>query len=546
MSNYDESENMDCSTTCSTWNSNCTCTPCSGPNITIGNNTLTQLPLLSRKIYSCYSYNTAQNMLALNQSFQLVPQNDVQFITGEEICIDNIQYSYNNIGVIDAFSFFYNGAVRDLNLGNPIGYCEYNVLGNLAQEEVLAALVQINNTFDLISDGATTLAEINAIALSAVNADILTTTALNTIAETQYPPDTRTPLENAVVLVSEALVQYAQAENVVAQTLDNIDTADLSAAALQEQTYINASAGLVSQAASIILNYSPAPPSNVVSLVQTALTDSSDAVALMNEAVANPTFNNLIPPLVKSSNAISAIIDAIAFLAISTPNEASLVTLLASMVIATNAMFYSNVGIESAYDAYVNSADPAQLQSYINTALTYFTTSTTFNADALEVIAVESSVAIYNMFESTQLRQRCCDSQGFNSLFLQTSPQFFICSLNITISGTIGNNPFTAYNNNPNALQLSSLGYNPEQISLSICSPCNTYFTIYETIDNTFSINSIIPSGNYDASTPNTINASIISSLCSNYEVSVLTREPIAAFVNTSIECSDNNNNNNI
>lgn len=546
------SETTDCvsADSCNEYEVNCTCTPCEKNNIFVENTALKNMPLLLNKIFSCYTHKNTATSLGTGVPFQIATNPDCNYVSGSPICIDNITYSYSAIGATEPISFFFNNNINTFSPTNSIsGNCEYDILGIIGGSETSAAIASAEETINLanaISSSdpiETQLSQIANVARSATSTNILATQAINTIAQSFFPENTRTQLQRVLIEISEATNAHARAENVISQILPDPTAADLTTAAANEKVFINQSNTLIEEAASIILNYVPTPSSTILSSANSAISFAEESNAAIDEAVATtpPTFIQLIPPLIRGVDALNSIIDSLGLLSQSTQQGATFISLLESMQIQTTAMFYSHLGIESSYDAESNVADPTAAQTYINTAIGYFITSSNLIIQSLDFGTTVQNISLFDTFESQTIKQNCCSASS-NAIFTQIEPALSICNLQITLTGTIGDCPFTADYTNPNLLPLSITGYKPQDFGFYICAPCNVNFKLYETLNHSFAINCVIPERTYNTSTPNLFYAYISSTLCLTHEISVITKTSTAVIANDSLVCENSNN----
>lgn len=95
-----------------------------------------------------------------------------------------------------------------------------------------------------------------------------------------------------------------------------------------------------------------------------------------------------------------------------------------------------------------------------------------------------------------------------------------ISNLRIEICGTIGGKEFLAVSNNQGVVKLACLGLQPIDVKANISVPKNLVFSLIQNIDESFCIDYVIPTKNYDINNPNTIELEL--NFCFDTEIELL------------------------
>ncbi|GEQ21640.1 hypothetical protein CBU02nite_21460 [Clostridium butyricum] len=105
---------------------------------------------------------------------------------------------------------------------------------------------------------------------------------------------------------------------------------------------------------------------------------------------------------------------------------------------------------------------------------------------------------------------------------------FYVCNLNIRVSGTIGSDNFTAYIFYSNLYNLSYFGINDTNVTINVDIPENTNkFNISECLNPSIKASSITPNSNYSLTSKDSFNADIKLEFTLNAEVLITSILPI-------------------
>lgn len=105
---------------------------------------------------------------------------------------------------------------------------------------------------------------------------------------------------------------------------------------------------------------------------------------------------------------------------------------------------------------------------------------------------------------------------------------FYVCNLNIRVSGTIGSDNFTAYIFYSNLYNLSYFGINDTNVTINVDIPENTNkFNISECLNPSIKVSSITPNSNYSLTSKDSFNADIKLEFTLNGEVLITSILPI-------------------
>lgn len=105
---------------------------------------------------------------------------------------------------------------------------------------------------------------------------------------------------------------------------------------------------------------------------------------------------------------------------------------------------------------------------------------------------------------------------------------FYVCNLNIRVSGTIGSDNFTAYIFYSNLYNLSYFGINDTNVTINVDIPENTNkFNISECLNPSIKASSITPNSNYSLTSKDSFNADIKLEFTLNGEVLITSILPI-------------------
>lgn len=105
---------------------------------------------------------------------------------------------------------------------------------------------------------------------------------------------------------------------------------------------------------------------------------------------------------------------------------------------------------------------------------------------------------------------------------------FYVCNLNIRVSGTIGSDNFTAYIFYSNLYNLSYFGINDTNVTINVDIPENTKkFNISECLNPSIKASSITPNSNYSLTSKDSFNADIKLEFTLNGEVLITSILPI-------------------
>ncbi|ETI90239.1 MAG: hypothetical protein Q607_CBUC00059G0056 [Clostridium butyricum DORA_1] len=105
---------------------------------------------------------------------------------------------------------------------------------------------------------------------------------------------------------------------------------------------------------------------------------------------------------------------------------------------------------------------------------------------------------------------------------------FYVCNLNIRVSGTIGSDNFTAYIFYSNLYNLSYFGINDKNVTINVDIPENTNkFNISECLNPSIKASSVTPNSNYSLTSKDSFNADIKLEFTLNGEVLITSILPI-------------------
>ena len=105
---------------------------------------------------------------------------------------------------------------------------------------------------------------------------------------------------------------------------------------------------------------------------------------------------------------------------------------------------------------------------------------------------------------------------------------FYVCNLNIRVSGTIGSDNFTAYIFYSNLYNLSYFGINDTNVTINVDIPENTNkFNISECVNPSIKASSVTPNSNYSLTSKDSFNADIKLEFTLNGEVLITSILPI-------------------
>ncbi|WP_455793530.1 hypothetical protein [Clostridium butyricum] len=105
---------------------------------------------------------------------------------------------------------------------------------------------------------------------------------------------------------------------------------------------------------------------------------------------------------------------------------------------------------------------------------------------------------------------------------------FYVCNLNIRVSGTIGSDNFTAYIFYSNLYNLSYFGINDTNVTINVDIPENTNkFNISECLNPSIKVSSVTPNSNYSLTSKDSFNADIKLEFTLNGEVLITSILPI-------------------
>lgn len=105
---------------------------------------------------------------------------------------------------------------------------------------------------------------------------------------------------------------------------------------------------------------------------------------------------------------------------------------------------------------------------------------------------------------------------------------FYVCNLNIKVSGTIGSDNFTAYIFYSNLYNLSYFGINDTNVTINVDIPENTNkFNISECLNPSIKASSVTPNSNYSLTFRDSFNADIKLEFTLNGEVLITSILPI-------------------
>ncbi|MDB2158003.1 hypothetical protein [Clostridium butyricum] len=105
---------------------------------------------------------------------------------------------------------------------------------------------------------------------------------------------------------------------------------------------------------------------------------------------------------------------------------------------------------------------------------------------------------------------------------------FYVCNLNIRVSGTIGSDNFTAYIFYLNLYNLSYFGINDTNVTINVDIPENTNkFNISECLNPSIKASSVTPNSNYSLTSKDSFNADIKLEFTLNGEVLITSILPI-------------------
>ncbi|WP_455797902.1 hypothetical protein [Clostridium butyricum] len=105
---------------------------------------------------------------------------------------------------------------------------------------------------------------------------------------------------------------------------------------------------------------------------------------------------------------------------------------------------------------------------------------------------------------------------------------FYVCNLNIRVSGTIGSDNFTTYIFYSNLYNLSYFGINDTNVTINVDIPENTNkFNISECLNPSIKASSVTPNSNYSLTSKDSFNADIKLEFTLNGEVLITSILPI-------------------
>ena len=105
---------------------------------------------------------------------------------------------------------------------------------------------------------------------------------------------------------------------------------------------------------------------------------------------------------------------------------------------------------------------------------------------------------------------------------------FYVCNLNIRVSGTIGSENFTGYIFYSNLYNLSYFGINDTNVTVDVDIPESTdSFNVSECLSPSLQASSVIPSSNYSLTSPDSFNADIELAFSLSGEVLITAVVPI-------------------
>ena len=105
---------------------------------------------------------------------------------------------------------------------------------------------------------------------------------------------------------------------------------------------------------------------------------------------------------------------------------------------------------------------------------------------------------------------------------------FYVCNLNIRVSGTIGSDNFTAYIFYSNLYNLSYFGINDTNVTINVDIPENTNkFNISECLNPSIKASSVTPNSNYSLTSKDSFSADIKLEFTLNGEVLITSIVPI-------------------
>lgn len=105
---------------------------------------------------------------------------------------------------------------------------------------------------------------------------------------------------------------------------------------------------------------------------------------------------------------------------------------------------------------------------------------------------------------------------------------FYVCNLNIRVSGTIGSDNFTAYIFYSNLYNLSYFGINDTNVTINVDIPENTNkFNISQCLNPSIKASSVTPNSNYSLTSKDSFNADIKLEFTLNGEVLITSILPI-------------------
>ncbi|MDU5722102.1 MAG: hypothetical protein E6Z86_08130 [Clostridium butyricum] len=210
--------------------------------------------------------------------------------------------------------------------------------------------------------------------------------------------------------------------------------------------------------------------------------------------------------------------------------DANSINPIYSLINTVNLIKYTLAAITSSYSC-IND-DYQTIVSNIKSALSFLTSIVAINNDINLVNNFNSNI-ILKKTSSKVLNTEIYDNNSSSEESIITKSvtlnlSFYVCNLNIRVSGTIGSDNFTAYIFYSNLYNLSYFGINDTNVTINVDIPENTNkFNISECLNPSIKASSVTPNSNYSLTSKDSFNADIKLEFTLNGEVLITSILPI-------------------
>lgn len=477
-------------------------------------------------------------------SFNIYPSRNI-YCNNDKVCINNITYSYDYIGLPSPISYYiYNNKYNFNGICSEYLY-EKNSIPIKIQIQIAMNKREANeiiNTADLIQkiDDMDEKFQVSIDTVKSLGSTFITTAStLKDLIENQYPEPVAGSLEDILISVINSIIYVSQAGYYNAILLEQFTTSIIEKTVLK---IYNSSSEYESEvyylfnSSDFIINY-PDVPAESVKLANQAKYFANNLKNTVNGILQNlegQTFLDI------NDTVIQAILDAgYPYDALYILNDAfgniQIKKYLDSIENILTGLYYFAYSVRQ-----INRARelPKEAQNQaLNEAAELIKLSSQFIIKSLNYDNVVDRIYLYNTLKSS-FSYRDCNKDMSNNvnfskselLFHEQLNSFKIANLVIEVNGTIGNKDFKAVSNNDFILELGELGLMPININAKISGVRNKNNYLIQDINPMFTIDSIISAGNYNINTPDCIIAEIIGCLYLKIELITSIKNPLPVY----------------